>query len=283
MHKNSTTAITTHPVIAGHEITADEHGRFNLNAIHRASGEGSHKLPSQWARRSDAQELVAELKSQSADLHFEPLSSTRGGAHRGTYAHELLAISYAGWISPKFQLLVNQVFLDYRMGRLQQAANDQPALPNPLTSAHQRSLQRAIARRAQALPEGVRRTAYSRMHRHLKDVFEVASYKDIDESRFTEALGAVESISLEGELLPKSEALAVPEEGGLVLGAEDLPPMLTMCESSKRAWRIWQSQIGPALQTLGCSNVNEIHQLIATSAKMAHVLQRRAGVLPPGV
>lgn len=134
------------------------------------------------------------------------------------------------------------------MGRLQQAANDQPALPNPLTSAHQRSLQRAIARRAQALPEGVRRTAYSRMHRHLKDVFEVASYKDIDESRFTEALGAVESISLEGELLPKSEALAVPEEGGLVLGAEDLPPMLTMCESSKRAWRIWQSQIGPAGQ-----------------------------------
>lgn len=117
---HSTSIEASHPVVAGHEITTDEHGRFNLNAIHRASEKGSHKLPSQWSRRRDTQELIAELKSQRADLHFEPLSAVRGGAYPGTYAHELLAISYAGWISPKFQLLVNQVFIDYRMGRLQQ-------------------------------------------------------------------------------------------------------------------------------------------------------------------
>lgn len=208
MH-HSNIASSAHPVIAGHEITTDEQGRFNLNAIHRASGEGSHKLPSQWARRSDVQELVAELKSQSADLHFDPISSVRGGVRSGTFAHELLAISYAGWISPKFQLQVNQVFLDYRMGRPQQAEPQYQALPSPLTPGHQRTLQRAIARRAQAFPETQRRVAYSRIYTHLKDRFEVASYKDIDDTRFTEALGAVESVSLEGELLtapPKAEA-----------------------------------------------------------------------------
>ena len=47
----------------------------------------------------------------------------RGG---GTFAHELLAVEYAGWISPAFRLKVNQTFIDYRAGRLQ------PAIPQSL-------------------------------------------------------------------------------------------------------------------------------------------------------
>ncbi|MGT3291634.1 KilA-N domain-containing protein, partial [Yersinia enterocolitica] len=34
------------------------------------------------------------------------------GVNQGTFAHELLAIEYAGWISPAFRLQVNQTFLD---------------------------------------------------------------------------------------------------------------------------------------------------------------------------
>ncbi len=41
-----------------------------------------------------------------------------GGTTPGTFAHELLAIEYAGWISPKFRLLVNQTFIDYKTGKL---------------------------------------------------------------------------------------------------------------------------------------------------------------------
>lgn len=45
MNTSTNTAIS-HPVIAGHEIATDEHGRFNLNAIHRASdaGKGSQDV-----------------------------------------------------------------------------------------------------------------------------------------------------------------------------------------------------------------------------------------------
>ena len=50
----------------------------------------------------------------------------KGGLSQGTFAHELLAISYAGWISPAFQLQVNQVFLDYRTGKLQPVAPVDP-------------------------------------------------------------------------------------------------------------------------------------------------------------
>jgi len=51
----------------------------------------------------------------------------------GTFAHELLAISYAGWISPAFHLKVNQVFIDYRTGALQPAIPQ--TLPEPLRLA----------------------------------------------------------------------------------------------------------------------------------------------------
>lgn len=105
------------PVVAGVEIAVDEQGRFNLNAIHRASGLGDHKKPAKWLRTDSALALVAEL-SQNSGLGQEVVKSVKGGKAPGTFAHELLAISYAGWISPAFQLKVNQVFMDYRTGNL---------------------------------------------------------------------------------------------------------------------------------------------------------------------
>ncbi|MFM5658993.1 phage antirepressor KilAC domain-containing protein [Aeromonas veronii] len=102
------------PVIAGVEITTDEAGRFNLNALHRASGLGASKAPAQWLRTKQAQELVAEVEKQTMQICIVSVEGRNGG----TFAHELLAISYAGWISPAFQLQVNQAFLDFRTGKL---------------------------------------------------------------------------------------------------------------------------------------------------------------------
>ena len=111
------------PMIAGVEITQDEEGRFNLNALHNASGTKIHKRPSKWLDTPQAKELLLEMESQSPPEGFACclINSVKGGAYPGTFAHELLAISYAGWISPKFQLQVNQVFLDYKSGKLSEA------------------------------------------------------------------------------------------------------------------------------------------------------------------
>ncbi|PHM54521.1 KilA-N domain-containing protein [Xenorhabdus sp. KK7.4] len=114
------------PVIAGVEITTDSEGRFNLNALHKASGGDAHKKPSQWLRRNETQALIAELESnslkniQSVNLHpaRKSINIVNGGNNQGTFAHELLAVEYAGWISPKFRLQVNQTFIDYRAGKL---------------------------------------------------------------------------------------------------------------------------------------------------------------------
>ncbi|WP_350305174.1 phage antirepressor KilAC domain-containing protein [Photorhabdus viridis] len=104
-------------VIAGVEITTDTEGRFNLNALHKASGGKDTKRPKTWLETKQAQELVEELRQNSA-LGQEVLKVQKGGVNTGTFAHELLAISYAGWISPSFQLQVNQTFFDYRTGKL---------------------------------------------------------------------------------------------------------------------------------------------------------------------
>jgi phage antirepressor YoqD-like protein len=108
------------PVVAGVPVNTDDQGRFNLNALHRASGGESHKKPSEWIRTKQSKDLVKEL-SVNSRLGQNAINSVRGGSSPGTYAHELLAISYAGWISPAFQLKVNQVFLDYRSGKLQES------------------------------------------------------------------------------------------------------------------------------------------------------------------
>ncbi|HFI5592316.1 MULTISPECIES: KilA-N domain-containing protein [Klebsiella/Raoultella group] len=76
-------------------------GRFNLNALHRASSGDNRKRPSLWLANKQAQELITEL-SRNSGLGQEVIKTQKGGTTPGTFAHELLAIEYAGWISPRF-------------------------------------------------------------------------------------------------------------------------------------------------------------------------------------
>lgn len=110
------------PVIAGVQIVTDGEGRFNLNALHKASELGSHKAPNKWLRLESTKELIKQIE-QTPDL-ASALKVNNGGKSQGTFAHELLAVSYASWISPAFHLKVNQVFIDYRQGKLKPVAID---------------------------------------------------------------------------------------------------------------------------------------------------------------
>ena len=116
------------PIIAGIEITTDSEGRFSLNALHKASGGEPKNAPGLWKENQRTKDLVEEASKTIGN----PIVSLEG-RNGGTFAHELLAISYAGWISPAFQLQVNQVFIDYRMGKLQPSSAT--SLPRPQTSA----------------------------------------------------------------------------------------------------------------------------------------------------
>lgn len=101
------------PVVAGVTVTTDKEGRFSLNALHRASEAEKKSSPSYWLALQGTKDLISELEKNTTEITVVSSSGRNGG----TFAHELLAVSYAGWISAEFQLKVNQVFLDYRAGK----------------------------------------------------------------------------------------------------------------------------------------------------------------------
>lgn len=115
------------PVIAGVDINTDEEGRFNLNALHKASGGRDAKRPKAWLATKQAQELIEELRQNPA-FGEDVIKVTKGGIAPGTFAHELLAVEYAGWISASYRLQVNQTFLDFKAGKLQKAFDPMAAL-----------------------------------------------------------------------------------------------------------------------------------------------------------
>lgn len=123
------------PVICGVEITTDAEGRFNLNALHKASGGEKKNGPAYWVTLDSTTQLIAELEKQTTGISVVK----KEGRYGGTFAHELLAIEYAGWISPAFRLQVNQTFLDYRTGKLTPPAEHSPS--HQLIQSQQRQIE----------------------------------------------------------------------------------------------------------------------------------------------
>jgi anti-repressor protein len=71
------------PVIAGVEIFVDSEGRYNLNALHKASKEGQGKDPAHFLRLKSAKEFIAEVDIQ---ISISPIVSKKGGQEQGTFA-----------------------------------------------------------------------------------------------------------------------------------------------------------------------------------------------------
>ena len=157
------------PIIAGVEITTDAAGRFNLNALHKASGSEKKNGPSYWLALEGTRALIGELEQTLTDtgISVSPVNVIKGGLSQGTYAHELLAIEYAGWISPSFRLQVNQTFLDFRTGKIAPVNSSLPDFNNP-----------AVAARAWADEYEAKNRAISYVHRqaqyieHLENLFQ---------------------------------------------------------------------------------------------------------------
>ena len=121
MTKFSNTNSIALPTIAGVEITTDSEGRFNLNALANAAiakGVTKDVRPNEWLALQTTEDMAEILITEYSPM--QPIVSSPG-RYGGTFVHELLAVSYAGWISPSFQLSVNQTFLDYRSNRTKES------------------------------------------------------------------------------------------------------------------------------------------------------------------
>ena len=99
-------------IIENIAIRQDEHGRFCLNDLHKASvGEKRHQ-PSNWLALQQTIELIEELPTPGIPgvEQNQPVNVINGGINRGTYVCKELVYAFAMWISPKFHLKVIRTF-----------------------------------------------------------------------------------------------------------------------------------------------------------------------------
>lgn len=97
----------TLPVIAGVQIAVDSDNRYNINALHQASGGDKRHQPSNWLRSEQTQEIIADIEAEEGK---QAVFTVQGGVDQGTFVHKELAYTYAMWISPKFHRQVVKTF-----------------------------------------------------------------------------------------------------------------------------------------------------------------------------
>lgn len=127
----------------GDLVRVDEHGRWNLNDIHKHSGLPlTEKTVQKFTKRQDTQEYIRDLETEAISNNtanpfgLAVLESINGN---GTYAHEELALEYARWISVPLRREVNQVFIKYQNGTLTTPINGQ--VIDPTNKYHQMAMQ----------------------------------------------------------------------------------------------------------------------------------------------
>lgn len=111
-------------VVENMPVRNTEFGTCNLNDLHKAAVAAKKAKP--WQKpskflkadgiREYVDEVTRELKSSLEQNQI--LRTVHGGAERGTWAHELIALRYAAWLSPAFELKVYQTFRSVILGQI---------------------------------------------------------------------------------------------------------------------------------------------------------------------
>ncbi|MBG6242943.1 MAG: KilA-N domain-containing protein [Candidatus Symbiopectobacterium sp. Dall1.0] len=104
-------------IVNGVSVRVDGEGRYNLNDLHAAAvlkGEANEsQRPSLFIRSAQVKRFIKALKAKAQKRALEqnqPLSIVRGGNSPGIWGVELLAIRYAAWIKPEFEINVYETF-----------------------------------------------------------------------------------------------------------------------------------------------------------------------------
>lgn len=98
--------------VCGVSVRRDAEGRYSLNDLHAAAVKNGNATashaPAQFLRNESVKAFIFELDS---DVQFcTSVVSKKGGHNQGTFAVELVAIRYAAWINPAFEVTVYRTF-----------------------------------------------------------------------------------------------------------------------------------------------------------------------------
>lgn len=108
------------PVLRGRSIRVDENGLVCLSDIWSAAGFSVNQKPAQWWRLPSTPKLAIALlekmgkSHRSGNFSIKSVYYTKTGRGGAAFAHPVLAVSYAEYLSAKLSLEVKEVFLRYK-------------------------------------------------------------------------------------------------------------------------------------------------------------------------
>lgn len=104
-------------ILRGRKINLDENGFVSLNDIHRSAGFSKNKRPAQWQRLPTTNSLIIATyervvgKSHKGKMRVSDVYKTTA---TGSWAHPILAASYAGYLKPELEVEMKEIWLRYK-------------------------------------------------------------------------------------------------------------------------------------------------------------------------
>lgn len=173
-------------------IATDKFGRYRLNDLHAAALAAGldvvHKYPSEFLRTQIAEKFI-EVVAKSGTGDHAPVESVPRGKKQGTFADELVALKYCGWLHPTFEVHVYRVY--------QQASRDE------FLRIHERSLASLEFRpMTDALLEHRTKFGLKTTHYHYANECDLLNKIVLGKTakEFREAMGLDDSVPLRNKL-----------------------------------------------------------------------------------
>jgi hypothetical protein len=104
--------------VRGRDVRIDENGQVCLSDLWSAAGFKTNQGPAQWWRLQStiklAEALLERLVGLSPSAAKIKVKSVYYARKNGIFAHPILACAYAGYLSPKLEIEVREVFLRFK-------------------------------------------------------------------------------------------------------------------------------------------------------------------------
>lgn len=106
-------------IVSDSNIRINTEGMYSLNDLHKAAMAAGKATESQ--RPSNFTQSQSDFIAAVDATGIASVKSTKGGKNQGTFACELVAMKYAGWIDPTYEVQVYQAVQALRRGELDKA------------------------------------------------------------------------------------------------------------------------------------------------------------------
>lgn len=171
IHQSDIQAKVNTLVIESHSISVKADGLYCLNDLHKAAmalGKATeHQNPAKFLRNAEVMAFIAAVKLES---QICPTKTVKGRGKTGTWAVELVAMKYAGWIDASFEVQVYAAAQALRHGDIEKAVELSGSKAAKAALDDMR-LAKAATLRTQALEQQIKNAqAICNLLPHLSDV-----------------------------------------------------------------------------------------------------------------